>query len=167
MGTLAILLLKQALVALFAHLEEELDASAAHEVAEQLAAYLAGSGGAQLAWLLDMEDARDSAHHSPEHMALWLTMVREALAVMPNNLEDLLKQGFVGLAAYLMDSIDPDTAFHVAQRIEAALRIVNEETLAWVQTFHDTKRSAEHPRSDKTGWMLFIADTLDKKHTNA
>jgi hypothetical protein len=163
----AILLLKQALVALFAHLEDELDASAAHEVAERIAAHLAGGGGEELAWLLDMEDARDSAHHSAEHMTLWLTMVREALAVLPHTLEDLLKQGFVGLTAYIMDNIDPDTAFHVAQRIEAALRIVNEETLAWVHTFHDTKRSSEHPRSDKTAWMLFVADTLAKNNLNS
>jgi hypothetical protein len=84
---------------------------------------------------------------------------------MPNNLEDVLKQGFVGLTAYLTGSIDPDTAFHVAQRIEATLRVVNEETLEWVHTFHDAKRSSEHPHSDKTAWMLFVADTLGRSQS--
>lgn len=162
-----ILLLKQAFVALFAHLEEELDASAAHEVAERLADHLASRGGAELAWLLDVQDARDSAHHSANDMALWLTMIHEALDIIPKSLEDILKQGFVGITAYLMDSIDPDTAFHVAQRLEAALRVVNEETLSWVLAFHDTKRSSEHPRSDKAAWMLFIADTLAQNNLNS
>jgi hypothetical protein len=157
----------QTLTALFAHMEEELEDSAAHEVAAALATYIAREGGDNLVWLIDIEEAHRVAYSSPDAIKHWVTTVYDFLDLMPEDLDTLIMQGFLTIKSYLNNSIDIDTVFCIAQRIEATLRVVDTESARWVQDFHDTKRRSEHPRSDKTAWMLFIAETLSKNRLNS